>query len=120
MPTGACMVNCFLLQRVCVRPRRAVKDEAAAAAGSLVDIAVRKSYTDPQLALKQAELARKLMLRYNVRFDYSLRRFICHGCKKLVVPGVNARVRLGHGKQTTLRITCLNCGRVNRKILKQP
>jgi ribonuclease P protein subunit RPR2 len=49
-----------------------------------------------------------------------LKRFVCHGCKKLVVPGVNARVRVGRGKPPVLRITCLGCGRVNRKILKQP
>jgi RNase P subunit RPR2 len=59
------------------------------------------------------------MLRFNVRLDYSLKRFICHGCKKLLIPGRNARVRLARGTKKTkvLRVTCLECGHVNRKLL---
>jgi RNase P subunit RPR2 len=68
------------------------------------------------LAKQQAGLARKLMLRYNVRFDWSMRRFYCHGCKGLIVPGVNARVRVA---KSTILTTCANCGRVNRKTLAQ-
>ena len=57
------------------------------------------------------------MLKYNVRFGWDLKRFYCHGCKELIVPGVNARVRVVGGKILT---TCANCGRVNRKSLPQP
>jgi RNase P subunit RPR2 len=99
-----------------VRPRANAKADAADAAKSLIDQAVRTSASDLALAKMQAELARKVMLRYNVRLDYSRRRFICRGCKKLIVPGVNARVRLGHGKPFVIRITCLECGHTNRKI----
>ena len=38
------------------------------------------------------------MLKFNVRYDWSLKRFFCHGCKGLLYPGVNARVRLGPGQ----------------------
>jgi RNase P subunit RPR2 len=54
------------------------------------------------------------MLKYNVRFGYDLRRFYCHGCKGLIVPGVNARVRVAGGMLLT---TCAGCGRVNKKSL---
>jgi len=101
-----------------VRARKASKADAADVERSLLNTSIKTSMKDIALARRQAELARKVMLRFNVRLDYSLKRFICHGCKKLIVPGVNARVRLGHGKPPTLRITCLECGRVNRKILK--
>jgi len=56
------------------------------------------------------------MLKYNVRFGWKLRRFYCHGCNELLVPGVNARVRVVKG---VLRTTCASCGRVNRKTLLQ-
>ena len=103
-----------------MRARRASKEDAAEVVRELLSTSVRTAAADKELASKQAELARKVMLRFNVRLDFALRRFVCHGCKKLIVPGVNARVRLGHGKPLAVRITCLECGRVNRKILKVP
>jgi ribonuclease P protein subunit RPR2 len=99
-----------------VKPRARAKDDAAAVAKSLIDYSVKTSARDLAVAKRQLELARKVMLRFNVRLDYSRRRFICHGCKKLIVPGANARVRLGRGRPPTIRITCLECGYTNRKI----
>lgn len=86
----------------------------------LTESSVSLSNTDLKLAKEQAALARRVRLRFNVRLDPSLKRFTCRGCKSLLVPGVNARVRLGHGKPTILRVTCAECGRVNRKILSEP
>ncbi len=97
--------------------RRGAKDEAASVVKLLTESAVALSHTNPEIARQQAALARKVKLKFNVRLDPSLRRFTCRGCKGLLVPGVNARVRLGHGKVTILRVTCLNCGHVNRKIV---
>lgn len=97
--------------------RRDAKEDAASVVELLTESAVNLSHTNPGLAKEQAALARKVKLRFNVRLDPSFRRFTCRGCKGLLVPGVNARVRLGHGKTTVLRVTCLDCGRVNRKIL---
>ena len=102
-----------------MKTRANAKADAADAAKSLIDSAVKTSANDLALAKRQAELARKVMLRYNVRLDYSRRRFICRGCKKLIVPGVNARVRLGSGEPLVVRITCLECGHTNRKIAKR-
>ena len=88
-------------------------------AQALLRSAVVKSLSDLQVANKQEDLARRVMLKFNVRLDYSVKRFICHGCKKLIVPGVNARVRLAGGRPKMLRITCLDCGYVNRKVLSR-
>lgn len=85
----------------------------------LTESAVELSHTDLALAKEQAALARRVKLRFNVRLGPSLRRFTCRGCKSLMVPGVNARVRLGHGKVTVLRVTCTECGHVNRRILRR-
>jgi len=103
-----------------VKPRRAAKEDAAALVKLLTESAVSLSYTNRKLAREQAALARKVRLRFNVRLSPSLRRFTCRGCKSLLVPGVNARVRLGHGKPTIIRITCIECGHVNRKIVARP
>ena len=95
------------------RPREA----AASLVKLLTESAVALSHTDPAMARQQAALARKVKLKFNVRLEASLRAFTCRGCKGLLVPGVNARVRLGHGKTTIIRVTCLDCGHVNRKVL---
>ena len=99
-----------------MKPQRA-KEGAASLVAFLTESAVALSHTDPAMAREQAALARKVKLKFNVRLDPSLTRFTCKGCKGLLVPGVNARVRLGHGKTTVLRVTCADCGHVNRKII---
>ncbi len=102
-----------------MRQRRPPKEDAAAIVRLLTESAVNLSHTDPRIARQQAALARKVKLRFNVRLDPSLTKFTCRGCKGLLVPGVNARVRLGHGKVTILRVTCTDCGHVNRRILDE-
>ncbi len=92
--------------------KKEIKEEATRVARKLVDLAVSSATTDPALARKQAESARRVMLKFNIRFDWSLRRFYCHGCKKLLIPGMNARVRLA---RKIIRITCSDCGYINRK-----
>ncbi len=87
------------------------------AARALLELSVSTAQDDLELAKEQAALARRLMLRYNVRFGWELKRFFCHGCKQLMVPGVNATVRVAGGMVLT---TCADCGRVNRKRLEQP
>ena len=99
-----------------VKTRRA-KEDAASLVAFLTKSAVDLSHRNPAMGREQAALARKVKLRFNVRLDPSLTRFTCRGCKKLLVPGVNARVRLGHGKQTILRVTCIDCGHINRKVV---
>ncbi len=97
--------------------KREAKQQATIAARTLIELSATTAHGDLELAKQQAALARRLMLRYNVRFGWPLRRFYCHGCKELMVPGVNARVRLAKGMLLT---TCANCGRVNRKSVASP
>jgi ribonuclease P protein subunit RPR2 len=100
-----------------VSARRKPKDDAAAIVRLLTESAVNLSHTNPTIAREQAALARKVKLKFNVRLDPSLTRFTCRGCKGLLVPGVNSRVRLGHGKTTIIHVTCAECGHVNRKVV---
>lgn len=94
--------------------RKEAKHHATIAARKLLELSTSTAHDDATLAKQQAALARKLMLKYNVRFGWDLKRFYCHGCKELMVPGVNARVRVAKGMVLT---TCANCGHVNRKRL---
>lgn len=93
--------------------KREAKKEAARVAASLIELAVATAPGDLDLARAQASLARSVMLRFNVRYDWRLKRFFCHGCKGLLYPGINARVRIGGEKM--LLMTCGDCGHVNRK-----
>jgi RNase P subunit RPR2 len=103
-----------------VKTRKAAREEAAELVRQLTQSSVDLARKDLGMAKDQAALARRVRLRFNVRLDPSLKRYTCRGCKSLIVPGVNARVRLGHGKPTVIRITCSGCGCVNRKILRRP
>jgi ribonuclease P protein subunit RPR2 len=100
-----------------VKRRGASKEDAAAIVRLLTESSVELAHTDMGLARRQAALARRVALRFNVRLIPSLRRFTCRGCKALLVPGVNARVRLGHGRPASIRVTCLDCGHVSRRML---
>jgi RNase P subunit RPR2 len=95
--------------------KKEAKKEAARMGATLIEMAAATAPTDIDLAKAQASLARKVMLKFNVRYDWRLKRFFCHGCKGLIFPGINARVRLAPGKM--LLVTCAECDYVNRKKL---
>jgi len=114
------MVKTFGRSLLGVKTRKAAREEAAELVRLLTESSVSLAQKDLGMAKEQAALARRVRLRFNVRLDPSLKRYTCRGCKGLIVPGINARVRLGHGKQTVIHITCSGCGHVNRKILRRP
>jgi RNase P subunit RPR2 len=114
------MVKTFGRSLPSVKTRKAVREEAAELVRQLTESSVSLAQKDLGMAKEQAALARRVRLRFNIRLDPSLKRFTCRGCKSLIVPGVNARVRLGHGRPAAVRITCSECGRVNRRILRRP
>jgi ribonuclease P protein subunit RPR2 len=75
---------------------------------------------DEDLASRQAELAKKVAMRFRVRLPYEARQLFCKKCKAFIVPGKSARIRLGRSKTRAIRITCLKCGHIYRKILARP
>jgi ribonuclease P protein subunit RPR2 len=48
---------------------------------------------------------------------YSIRQLYCKNCKKFIVPGRTARVRVGRSSTRAIRITCLLCGHIYRKVI---
>lgn len=71
-----------------------------------------KRYADePALSHRYAELARRIQMRYKVRFTPEQRRCICKSCRHFLKQGRNCRVRLTKSKAS---YTCLDCGSVMR------
>ena len=86
-----------------------------------IDILVKNALKerDEALAARQALQAKKIGMRFRVRLPYEARQLYCKRCKAFVVPGRNARVRVGRAKTRAVRITCLRCGHTYRKIMAE-
>jgi ribonuclease P protein subunit RPR2 len=70
------------------------------------------------LADRYVELARRVGMRYNVRFPTAHKRRFCRGCYGYLQPGVTSRTRMNRGRAVT---TCLRCGHVLRvPLLERP
>ena len=85
---------------------------------TLVRNALETARTDPVLAQKQAKLAKRISTKFRVRLPYEIRQLYCKKCKLFIIPGKTARVRVGRTNVKAVRITCLNCGHVYRKVIK--
>ena len=67
---------------------------------------------------KVLELCFKVWKKYNLRkFPIFKRYFYCNNCKKVIIPGETAKIRIRGGKRMKyITIKCLNCNK-NKKIL---
>jgi len=84
----------------------------------LIKNALTNARSHPELAERQASLAKRLSTKYRVRMSYELRMNFCKKCKKFIVPGFTARIRLGRSTVKSIRITCRFCNHTYRKIIK--
>ncbi|MGI0047719.1 MAG: ribonuclease P protein component 4 [Nitrosotalea sp.] len=85
----------------------------------LIQNALSNARPDPELAERQASLAKRLSTKYRVRMPYELRMNFCKKCKKFIVPGFTSRIRLGRSDVKSIRITCKFCNHTYRKIIKK-
>lgn len=76
-----------------------------------------KEEDEDNLANAYARLAKKIAMRLRLRLPYEIRQLYCKGCKQFISPGKSARVRIGRSNIKAIRITCLKCGHVYRKVL---
>lgn len=86
----------------------------------LIQNAISNAKKNPELAQRQASLAKKLSMKYRIRMPYDLRMNFCKKCKKFIVPGFTARIRLGRSDVKSIRVTCNFCNHTYRKIIKKP
>lgn len=85
----------------------------------LIQNALSNSRKNPELAQRQANLAKKISTKHRIRMPYELRMNFCKKCKKFIVPGHTARVRIGRSNIKSIRITCGFCNHTYRKIIKK-
>jgi len=82
----------------------------------LIDNALREIKDNEKLSQSYGNLALKMAMRVRIRMPYVIRQLFCRKCKQFIVPGVNSRVRMGRTRVKTIRITCMKCNHVYRKI----
>ena len=85
----------------------------------LVNHAIQNARENPKLAQRQADLAKKLSMKYRAKMPYELKISYCKKCKSFIAPGVNSRIRLGRSSLKSVRITCNFCGHIYRKVIAQ-
>jgi len=84
----------------------------------LIENALREMQNDENMSQSYARLARKIAMRVRVRMPYNLRQLFCRKCKQFIVPGFNSRIRIGRARVKCIRITCMKCNHVYRKIIE--
>ena len=75
--------------------------------------------TNPQLASRYVEVARKIAMSAKIRLPTKCKRRICRNCNALLVPGNNCRVRVKQRREPHLVVTCLACGHQTRILLRK-
>lgn len=97
--------------------KHVVKEIAKERISLLINTALHEAKYDDDLANNQARLAKKIAMRMRLRLPYEIRQLYCKRCKQFILPGKSSRVRTGRSKTKAIRITCLKCGHVYRKVL---
>ena len=98
-----------------VKKRQHLKDLAGERVRILVEHA-RKG-TGGELAARHARAAKVIAMHFRLRLPYGIRQLYCKKCKQMIIPGRSSRVRVGRSNAKAIRITCLKCGHVYRKVL---
>jgi ribonuclease P protein subunit RPR2 len=96
--------------------KQIVKEIAKERIGLLIANALEVRENE-KLAHDQAMLAKKIAMRYRLKLPYHIRQLYCKKCKYFIIPGRNARVRIGRSNTKAVRITCMKCNHTYRKIL---
>jgi ribonuclease P protein subunit RPR2 len=85
----------------------------------LLNRALESMHANAELAQRYVEIAKKIGMRYKVRIPKQRKLFLCRGCKKFLVPGINCRVRIQQKREPHLALTCLECKHVKRIPLRE-
>ncbi|WP_370574678.1 ribonuclease P protein component 4 [Methanomethylovorans sp.] len=95
------------------KSKNLAKDLAMERIQRLFELADAEFSSNPIRSDEYVLLARKIGMRYLVRFPRELKVRFCKSCGSYLVPGGNCRIRL---KGRYITITCLKCGNVRRYI----
>ena len=100
---------------IAVKKRQHLKDLAGERVRILVEHARKE--TRAELAARHARVGKEIAMHFRLRLPYEIRQLYCKNCKQMIIPGRSSRVRLGRSNAKAVRITCLKCGHVYRKVL---
>lgn len=67
-----------------------------------------------ELIQRYADLSRKIAMKSRTKLPRKWRYRICRGCKSVLQPGKNCRVRTRTRREKHVSVTCLKCGRITR------
>ena len=84
----------------------------------LFNNALSNAKNNPGLAQRQAEIAKKISLKFKIKMPFEINSSFCKNCKKFIAPGIASKIRLG-SKPKSIRITCTYCNHTYRKIISQ-
>ena len=84
----------------------------------LFNNAILNARNNPGLAERQAQIAKKISMKFKIKMPFEVSSSFCKNCKKFIAPGIAAKVRLGN-KPKSIRITCTYCNHTYRKIISQ-
>ena len=84
----------------------------------LFNNAILNAKNNPSLAQKQAEIAKKISMKFKIKMPFEISSSFCKKCKKFIPPGIASKIRLG-SKPKSIRITCSYCNQTYRKIISQ-
>lgn len=85
---------------------------------SLFKLAKQNVREEPELAQRYVQIARRVAMRTRLRMPREYRHMICRHCKSFIYPGVNCRVRAQRRREPHMVVTCLECGKQTRIMLK--
>jgi ribonuclease P protein subunit RPR2 len=74
---------------------------------------------NPKLATQYIASARRIAMAAKIRLPLEFRRETCKECNALFMHGVNCRVRVRQKREPHVVVTCLNCGKQTRYMLKK-
>ena len=75
------------------------------------DYLVKAARENNALSDRYAYIAKRLLMSKKIKLPKEEKFLICRNCNRLLIPGVNCRVRL---KQGFLTYKCLNCESVRK------
>ncbi|MEW6044731.1 MAG: RNase P subunit [Thermoproteota archaeon] len=75
---------------------------------------------NPNLAQRQASLAKKLSTKHKIKLPYEIRMQFCKKCKSFIAPGIGSKIRVGRSALKSVRITCQFCNHTYRKVIPKP
>jgi ribonuclease P protein subunit RPR2 len=99
----------FIGKRIKLAARK--KEIALQRIHELFQLARDTIHENEELAQHYVAIARRVSMAARVCIPREYRRQICRGCKKLILPGVNCRVRIQQRREPHVVITCGYCGK---------